>query len=285
MWVLGRLEQKTVIDGKPIKGETPSEVGEGALDPSTNETIALQPLPVEDVVMAQALGGDEEDEEDQLEDDEDEPEREEEEEVDDDVADPSHVLGGEGGEDSDDSGSGGEDARASAAANAERRLAIKEKKAEKKAADLARSNELAQARKDAKIQSASRKETDRVRTEWDDGIKANNRKDDFVEREFRRWQGVPRCRPLGKDRFFNRYWWFDGVGGMSLVDQGYGTGRLFVQGPCEEDWTMATAFQEDLADRREVEEVDPRSTLQIDQWGFYEQESEVSPGFLSSLPV
>lgn len=81
--------------------------------------------------------------------------------------------------------------------------------------------------------------------------------DDWVEREFRRWQGVSRCRPLGKDRFFCRYWWFDGIGCSSLVREGlaagagtggvqYGAGRLFVQGPSAEDWRFAN----DLASGR-----------------------------------
>lgn len=261
--VSGRLEQKTTIDGKPVKGETPSEVGDGG-DVSLIHTTALQPLPSEDVRVEEAEVEEDEDEEDQLEDD------------DDDQADPSHVEGAEADYDSEDSAFAEENG-ASGITVAGRRLAIEEKRSEKKAADAARSSELAKARSEAKALSASRKEEDRAKNEWDDGIKANNRKDDLVEREFRRWQGVPRCRPLGKDRFFNRYWWFDGVGGMSLVEGGFGTGRLFIQGPCEEDWTMATAFQEDLVDRRLKEEVDPKSVLQVDEWGFYEQEEEVSP--------
>lgn len=141
-----------------------------------------------------------------------------------------------------------------------------------------------------------------------------DRADDWVEREFRRWQGVSRCRPLGKDRFFCRYWWFDGIGGSSLVREGpgpgagggvqYGAGRLFVQGPSAEDWAFASGLasgkvkaggkgkakeapepaQKDeqesdgmmqLDERRRREEIDEQAVLGVDEWGFYDNEAEV----------
>ncbi|ORY78029.1 hypothetical protein BCR35DRAFT_353018 [Leucosporidium creatinivorum] len=155
---------------------------------------------------------------------------------------------------------------------------------EKKLADQAKAVEAAKAREVAKAKNAGRREADKQRLELDEQIKANGKKDDWVEREFRRWQGVSRCRPLGKDRFFCRYWWFDGVGGMELVGQGagvlYGTGRLFVQGPSQEDWDAVCGREkegeEDAIKRRVREEGgDEEKLLGVDEWGFYEQEEEL----------
>ena len=49
-----------------------------------------------------------------------------------------------------------------------------------------------------------------------------------------------RLRLLGKDRFFNRYWWFErngmpfgGLPTSSTADAGYANGRLWVQGPSD----------------------------------------------------
>src|SRR5271168_4431874 len=48
----------------------------------------------------------------------------------------------------------------------------------------------------------------------------------------------PRTRVLGKDRFWNRYYWFErnampyeGLGESSTADAEYANGRLWVQGP------------------------------------------------------
>lgn len=45
-------------------------------------------------------------------------------------------------------------------------------------------------------------------------VDANER---ALQREFREYDLVSRMIPLGKDRFFNRYYWFDGAGGNTLL--------------------------------------------------------------------
>ncbi|KAJ3340263.1 hypothetical protein HDU93_007225 [Gonapodya sp. JEL0774] len=48
----------------------------------------------------------------------------------------------------------------------------------------------------------------------EDRERHNNRREKMVERQMLGWFQVLRARPLGRDRFFNRYWWFDsGFGG------------------------------------------------------------------------
>lgn len=155
----------------------------------------------------------------------------------------------------------------------------------------AKAEEFARARSATKAQVATRKEADRIRAALDEEILQNSRRDDVVEREFRRNHGVARCRPLGKDRFFNRYWWFDGVGGMSLDSSSaartggaaYGTGRLFVQGPSPEDWIYACHREaegeegKEILRVRSVEEcVVPEAAMAMDEWAYFETEEEVS---------
>lgn len=45
---------------------------------------------------------------------------------------------------------------------------------------------------------------------------------------------IQRVSMLGRDRYFNRYWWFE-HNGVQIEEQGYGVGRLWVQGPSEEE--------------------------------------------------
>ncbi|BGP19109.1 hypothetical protein JCM10213_008044 [Rhodosporidiobolus nylandii] len=146
----------------------------------------------------------------------------------------------------------------------------------------------------AQLREAAKAKTKGVvaRATIDDKIRTNSAKEDTVEREFRRFQGVARCRPLGKDRFHCRYWWFDGVGGMELIrplatggeTMVYGTGRLLVQGPSREDWEMIADLkrlgdegEKQMTERRVEEEVagGKHALLGVDQWAYYEDEDEL----------
>ncbi|KAJ2371705.1 hypothetical protein H4S02_009457, partial [Coemansia sp. RSA 2611] len=58
--------------------------------------------------------------------------------------------------------------------------------------------------------------------------RTHSRRLDYVERELRRLN-VGRLTPLGADRFFNKYYFIDGVGGCPA--SGGGSGRILVQAP------------------------------------------------------
>ncbi|GAA5864183.1 hypothetical protein JCM8547_001283 [Rhodosporidiobolus lusitaniae] len=148
----------------------------------------------------------------------------------------------------------------------------------------------------AALRETARQKTKGIiaRSTIDDRIRTNAEREDHVEREFRRYQGVAKVRLLGKDRFHCRYWWFDGVGGMELVQaEGttngggttvYGAGRVFVQGPSREDWEMICDVkgrgeegEKGMRERRTEEEVaeEVAGLLGVNEWGCYEDEEEL----------
>ncbi|GAA6062122.1 hypothetical protein JCM10212_000876 [Sporobolomyces blumeae] len=149
---------------------------------------------------------------------------------------------------------------------------------------------LASRAREASAQRGSGGTTD-ARLSIEEELADNAFLEEHVEREFRRYQGVSRCRPLGRDRFLCRYWWFDGIGGMEIgkarPDGGrvpYGTGRIFIQGPSQEDWDLICDPQEygaegyeTMTNRRKREEVvdDESSLVSTGGWAYYESAEEL----------
>ncbi|KAG8531574.1 uncharacterized protein KY384_003204 [Bacidia gigantensis] len=98
----------------------------------------------------------------------------------------------------------------------------------------------------------------------------------------------PRTRVLGKDRFWNRYYWMErnampyaGLPDSSTAFAGYANGCVWVQGPDElermgfielsdaENMQYARAFQMTVPQRKEIEEGETHVT-DAHQWGYYE---------------
>ncbi|KDQ09270.1 hypothetical protein BOTBODRAFT_58767 [Botryobasidium botryosum FD-172 SS1] len=110
------------------------------------------------------------------------------------------------------------------------------------------------------------------RRRLDEDLNRHEKRLENIERDFRRLLGVSRARPLGKDRFHNRVWWFDGLGGGMLVIGGgqvtWGTGRIFIQGPSEADLDMIRGKGKEIELRREEEEGED-CILAPGEWGYY----------------
>jgi hypothetical protein len=104
---------------------------------------------------------------------------------------------------------------------------------------------------------------------------------------------VQRTRMLGKDRFCNRYYWFErngqpfgGLPTSSTADYGYSNGRLWVQGPDtmeregfidlpENDMaTYKAKHQVTVPERRKLEE-GPTSLMNAYEWGFFDDEAVI----------
>lgn len=103
----------------------------------------------------------------------------------------------------------------------------------------------------------------------------------------------PRTRVLGKDRFWNRYYWFErnampyeGLPDASTADAGYANGRLWVQGPDdqeregfidvspEESSRYFRSFHMTPSERKRQEE-GPTSLFTAREWGYYENPEDI----------
>ncbi|KAF8898556.1 chromatin remodeling complex protein [Infundibulicybe gibba] len=146
---------------------------------------------------------------------------------------------------SDASPSEGGSETASAKKNSSRQMDLRQK---------AQTQAHAKQREAARAKQASVKQALADHRRLDEEVNKLERRLEGIEREFRKLLGAVRVKPLGRDRFYNRIWWFDGMGSASLVGSGgvaqYGTGRIFIQGPSE--------FDIDLLDKRKDEDIDAR---------------------------
>ncbi|KLO16987.1 hypothetical protein SCHPADRAFT_887277 [Schizopora paradoxa] len=102
---------------------------------------------------------------------------------------------------------------------------------------------------------------------------------EVIEREFRKLLGTVRVKPMGRDRFYNRIWWFDGCGSQSLMGSGgvpqYGTGRLFIQGPSEFDQEIIDRRDEGDVEARRVEEEGEAGVMHVGEWAVYSEEEQI----------
>ena len=138
-----------------------------------------------------------------------------------------------------------------------------------------------------------------------------------IDNEFRATTGILRIKPLGEDRFFNTYWFFDGYGTTPLQGTSkepvefYETGRLFVHRPYLPDPALSTVshnvisklmgdneikvekneelfmkIEQQLSNdinKRRVEEEGIDSGLEPGDWGVYDSMEEVSLHLLNNI--
>lgn len=152
----------------------------------------------------------------------------------------------------------------------------------KKATDLrrkAQSQAHAKQREAARAKAASVKQAMAEHRRLDEEVNKLERRLEGIEREFRQLLGSVRVKPMGKDRFYNRIWWFDGMGSASLLGSGgivqYGTGRLFVQGPSVFDQEILDRRQEGDVRARRLEEEGEEGMLGVGEWAVYTDLEEV----------
>lgn len=139
------------------------------------------------------------------------------------------------------------------------------------------STALAKQREASRAKQASMKQALSDHRKLDEEVNKLDRRLEGIEREFRKLLGAVRIKPLGKDRFHNRFWWFDGMGSTSLVGSGgvalYGTGRVFIQGPSQLDYELLdkkrTEKEIQELNNRRLEEEGEGSILETGCWAVY----------------
>ena len=173
---------------------------------------------------------------------------------------------------------------------------------------------LQRAREEAKVRNAELRAKANEKKELDNDLVKIIRRDTQLDRELRLLSGCIRGKPLGFDRFWNRYWWVDGYGsGISGIQEynpatgyssrapnliPYGTGRLWVEGAGKPDYigSFSGATGRQIAKRRKPgdDSADPLITmtdglngsfgheltgdnwLADGEWGYYENGDQVS---------
>lgn len=119
-----------------------------------------------------------------------------------------------------------------------------------------------------------------------------------IEREFRQLLGATRMKPLGKDRFHNRLWWFDGIAGVGFGGkpntegkgnkgkgraverekerEAQGVGRIFVQGPERGEWAYVMAGRDERSVKaRRIAEEGEGCMLEPGEWAMYSEPEQV----------
>ncbi|KAK9365417.1 hypothetical protein V1509DRAFT_585261 [Lipomyces kononenkoae] len=93
---------------------------------------------------------------------------------------------------------------------------------------------------------------------------------------------VQRTRPLGRDRFYNRYWWFESNGlPTGLGPHGYLMGRIWIQGPSEEDQEIfvkngrAMYDEMSLYERKDKEVGTDGQINDTNEWGYYDDPADI----------
>lgn len=135
----------------------------------------------------------------------------------------------------------------------------------------------AKARGVARAKQAQQKQALAEHRRLDEEVSKLERRLESIEREFRQHVGGVRAKPLGKDRFYNRIWWFDGLGCTATNNPAlgqYGTGRVFIQGPSEFDLDILKRREEDIEARR-LEEEGEEGMLGPGDWAAYSTVEEV----------
>lgn len=94
-----------------------------------------------------------------------------------------------------------------------------------------------------------------ARRKLDDEERMMHRNEEQVERDMRKYS-VNRIKPLGRDKFYNRYYYLDDIGG-TLV---HGSGKLYIQSPSDTDLMV-------LQERDVIESIDTKSTLPCGRGG------------------
>ncbi|CAO3618011.1 unnamed protein product [Mucor fragilis] len=110
---------------------------------------------------------------------------------------------------------------------------LKQKQKARQEMEIQRKKQYAEQRQIAKVKNQEQRSRMNERRKLEEDERVIKRKEDHIEKNMRRYMTL-RIRPLGRDRFNNRYIYLDNVG----VSNTYGTGRLYVSSPTDIDIQM-----------------------------------------------
>ncbi|KAI9486439.1 MAG: ATP-utilizing chromatin assembly and remodelling N-terminal-domain-containing protein [Benjaminiella poitrasii] len=110
-------------------------------------------------------------------------------------------------------------------------------------------------REEARLRNQELKIRNATRKRLDEEERAMHKREEQIERDMRKYNNY-RIKPLGRDKFYNRYYCLDDIGGTLL----HGSGRLLVQSPSDTDLMV-------LQERDSIESIDPGVSLPCGRGG------------------
>ncbi|CAO3677569.1 unnamed protein product [Umbelopsis ramanniana] len=120
-----------------------------------------------------------------------------------------------------------------------RQAKLKQRQLEREALENRRLKMYQQQRAEARAKSQEMRMKAEQRRKLDESERQHHKKLEQIEKDMRKYATL-RVRPLGRDRFFNKYYYFDNIGGSCM----HGTGRLYVQSPSDADIDVLTSRNE-----------------------------------------
>ncbi|KAI8146739.1 ATP-utilizing chromatin assembly and remodelling N-terminal-domain-containing protein [Fennellomyces sp. T-0311] len=135
--------------------------------------------------------------------------------------------------DSDDSDSSTRGIKSHERRHRSRQEKLKIKQQKRREMEQLKKEMYAKQREAAKARSQELRQKAEERRKLEEEERALRKKEEQLEKDMRKYMTL-RIRPLGRDRFYNRYLYLDNIGTSST----YGTGRLYVQSPSDIDIQM-----------------------------------------------
>jgi hypothetical protein len=113
-----------------------------------------------------------------------------------------------------------------------------------------------------------------------------NRRENVLDFEIRASQAISKFKPFGRDRYCNKFWWFDGgLASVSIdaitkindlpdqidpfIPQEFATGCLFVEQVCDPDEPLPDALFDACSQVRQG--------IIDGEWGYYSEPEQVIP--------
>ncbi|KAI8365402.1 uncharacterized protein BYT42DRAFT_618771 [Radiomyces spectabilis] len=123
---------------------------------------------------------------------------------------------------------------------------VKQKQKEREELEAMRKRMYEKQREAARARNLELKQKAEDRRKLEEEEKALRKKEEDLERDMRRYTSL-RIKLLGRDRFYNRYFFFDNI----CHTDTYGTGRLYIQSPSDVDiqMMMERDYATDLPDQ------------------------------------
>ncbi|KAI9314873.1 ATP-utilizing chromatin assembly and remodelling N-terminal-domain-containing protein [Dichotomocladium elegans] len=114
-----------------------------------------------------------------------------------------------------------------------RQAVLKRKQIEREEREAKKAKLYHRQREQARARNQEMKARNAMRKRLDEEERQLYKKEEQVEHNMRKYSTL-RIKPLGRDRFYNRYFYMDNIGGANA----HGTARLFVQSPSQIDLIM-----------------------------------------------